>query len=66
MKKFLGKTLKAKVTSLHMGNNEDLSKQSRASLVAEIGGFDGDKHQGPVPIWVRRLQQSIPPAQVNH
>ena len=48
MKKYLGKTLKGKVTSLHMGKNEDLSKQSRASLVAEIGGFDGDKHQGPV------------------
>ena len=48
MKKYLGKTLKGKITSLHMGKNEDLSKQSRASLVAEIGGFDGDKHQGPV------------------
>ena len=48
MKKYLGKTLKGKVTSLHLGNNEDLSKQSRASLVAEIGGFDGDKHRGPV------------------
>ena len=48
MKKYLGKTLKGKVASLHMGNNEDLSKQSRASLVAQIGGFDGDKHQGPV------------------
>ena len=48
MKKYLGKTLKGKVASLHMGKNEDLSKQSRASLVAEIGGFDGDKHQGPV------------------
>jgi hypothetical protein len=48
MKKYLGKTLRGEITSLHMGNNEDLSKQSRASLVAEIGGFDGDKHQGPV------------------
>ena len=48
MKKYLGKTLRGKITSLHMGNNEDLSKQSRVSLVAEIGGFDGDKHQGPV------------------
>jgi hypothetical protein len=48
MKKYLGKTLRGKVTSLHMGKNEDLSKQSRASLVAEIGGFDGDKHLGPV------------------
>ena len=48
MKKYLGKTLKGKVASLHMGKNEDLSKQSRASLVAGIGGFDCDKHQGPV------------------
>jgi hypothetical protein len=48
MKKYLGKTLTGKVASLHMGNNEDLSKQSRASLQAEIGGFTGDKHQGPV------------------
>jgi len=48
MKKYLGKTLKGKVASLHMGNNEDLSKQARASLTAEIGGFAGDKHQGPV------------------
>ena len=48
MKKYLGKTLRGKVASLHMGNNEDLSKQPRVSLVAEIGGFDGDKHQGPV------------------
>ena len=43
MKKFLGKTLNATVVSLHLGNNEDLSKQSRASLQAEIGGFPGDK-----------------------
>jgi len=48
MKKFLGKTLKGKVISVHVGNNEDLSKQSQASLKAEIGGFAGDKHQGPV------------------
>ncbi len=33
---------------MHTGNNEDLSKQSCASLHAEIGGFAGDKHQGPV------------------
>jgi hypothetical protein len=47
MKKFLGKTLKGKVVSVHVGNNEDLSKQSQTSLKAEIGGFSGDKHQGP-------------------
>lgn len=48
MKKFLGKTLKGKVISLHAGNKADLSKQPQASLRAEIGGFAGDKHQGPV------------------
>lgn len=48
MKKYLGKTLTGKVASLHMGNNEDLSKKPCASLQAEIGGFAGDKHQGPV------------------
>ncbi len=47
MKKFLGKTLKGRVVSVHMGDNEDLSKQARASLQAEINGFAGDKHQGP-------------------
>ena len=48
MKKYLGKTLRTKVASVHMGDNEDLSKQPHASLMAEIGGFAGDKHQGPV------------------
>lgn len=48
MKKFLGKTLMGRVVSVHSGDNEDLSKQSRTSLTAEIGGFAGDKHQGPV------------------
>jgi len=48
MKKFLGKTLKGKIVSLQVGNNEDLSKQPQASLSAEIMGFAGDKHQGPV------------------
>ena len=48
MKKFLGKTLKGRVVSLHVGNNEDLSKEPRESLIAEIGGFAGDKHRGPV------------------
>jgi len=47
MKKHLGKTLTGKITSLHMGSNEDLSKQARTSLNAEVGGFTGDKHQGP-------------------
>jgi len=48
VKKYLGKTLKGRVASLHTGNNEDLSKQPCTSLIAEIGGFAGDKHQGPV------------------
>jgi hypothetical protein len=57
MKKYLGKTLKGRVVSLHMGNNEDLSKQPCASLMAEIGGFSGDKHQGPVrETWVGEWQ----------
>jgi hypothetical protein len=48
MKKFMGKTMTGRVVSLHVGNNEDLSKEQRESLNAEIGGFAGDKHQGPV------------------
>ena len=48
MKKFLGKTLMGRVASVHAGNNEDLSKPSQSVLMAEIGGFAGDKHQGPV------------------
>ena len=47
MKKFPGTSLKGRVVSLHVGKNSDLSKQSQASLRAEIGGFAGDKHQGP-------------------
>jgi hypothetical protein len=46
MKKYLGKSLQGRVTSLHVGKNEDLSKQARSSLMAETGGFAGDKHQG--------------------
>jgi hypothetical protein len=48
MKKFPGRVLKGRVVSLHAGKNADLSKQPQASLRAEIGGFAGDKHQGPV------------------
>jgi MOSC domain-containing protein YiiM len=40
--------MKGRVISVHVGNNEDLSKEQRESLNAEIGGFAGDKHQGPV------------------
>ena len=46
MKTFLGKVLTGKIVSVHLGNNEDLSKQQRQSISAEIGGFAGDKHQG--------------------
>jgi len=46
LKKFIGKTLKGRVVSLHMGSNDDLSKQSCQVLDAQMGGFAGDKHQG--------------------
>jgi hypothetical protein len=48
MKKFPGRVLKGRVVSLHVGKNADLSKQPKASLSAEIGGFAGDRHQGSV------------------
>ena len=47
MKEFRGKTLTGSVVSVHSGNNKDLSKNTRGSLTAEIGGFAGDKHHGP-------------------
>jgi hypothetical protein len=57
MKKFHGKTLQGRVVSLHVGNNEDLSKEQRKSIDAEIGGFAGDKHQGPArKTWEGELQ----------
>jgi MOSC domain-containing protein YiiM len=57
MKRFLGKTLTAKVVSVHVGNNNDLSKGARETLTAEIGGFAGDKHQGPVRLaWEGELE----------
>jgi hypothetical protein len=46
MKQFIGNTLVGRIVSVHSGNNEDLSKEARESLTAEIGGFVGDKHQG--------------------
>lgn len=33
---------------MHSGASGDLSKPYRESLQAEIGGFAGDRHQGPV------------------
>ena len=47
MKKFIGKTLTGTVISLHRGNNENLSKEKCEVLEADIGGFAGDKHNGP-------------------
>ncbi|HJP11535.1 MAG TPA: hypothetical protein QGF27_16060 [Arenicellales bacterium] len=47
MKKFTGKSLAGKVVSVHSGDNEDLSKDIRESLTAEIEGIAGDKHHGP-------------------
>jgi hypothetical protein len=48
VKKYLGKTLSGKVVSVYLGDNQDLSKGQREKLSAEIGGFAGDRHQGPV------------------
>jgi hypothetical protein len=47
MKKFPGKIIPGQVLSLHTGDGEDLSKHKVESLMAEIGGFAGDKHAGP-------------------
>ncbi|MFT5140634.1 MAG: hypothetical protein ACI9H8_001711 [Lysobacterales bacterium] len=47
MKKYLGKILKGNVTFLSLGDSKDLGKKPRDSLVAEIGGFVGDRHAGP-------------------
>ena len=38
--------LKGRVVSLHLGNNDDLSKRTYPTLQAEVNGFAGDKHQG--------------------
>jgi len=46
MNEFAGKTLKGRVVSLHLGNNDDLSKRAYPTLQAEVNGFAGDKHQG--------------------
>ena len=47
MMKFLGKVVTGQVVSVHVGDNQDLSKQVNESVTAEIGGFVGDKHRGP-------------------
>ena len=46
MKTYLGKTLKGRVISVYVGDNEDLSKRARPFIEAEIGGIAGDKHKG--------------------
>ena len=40
------KELKAKVVSVHAGNNDDLSKEAHSSVQIESDGFVGDKHRG--------------------
>ncbi len=34
------------IVSVHAGNNEDLSKEEKASVEVELDGFVGDKHRG--------------------
>lgn len=38
--------LKARVTSVHAGSNEDLSKDERPTITAELDGIVGDRHRG--------------------
>ncbi len=40
------KELVGLLVSVHVGNNEDLSKEGQASLEAKLDGFAGDKHSG--------------------
>ncbi|MBW2716530.1 MAG: hypothetical protein JRD03_10660 [Deltaproteobacteria bacterium] len=40
------KELVGRLVSVHAGNNEDLSKEGRASVEAKLDGFAGDKHSG--------------------
>ncbi|MGI9264411.1 MAG: MOSC domain-containing protein [Gammaproteobacteria bacterium] len=40
------KNFTATLISLHIGNNEDLSKDACQSVQAELDGFVGDKHRG--------------------
>jgi len=39
------KKIKATVVSVHAGSNEDLSKESHDSIVAELDGIVGDRHR---------------------
>ena len=40
------KELMCTLVSVHAGDSEDLSKEDRASVTAELDGFPGDRHQG--------------------
>ncbi len=40
------KELVGSLLSVHTGDNEDLSKEARASAKLELDGFVGDKHRG--------------------
>jgi len=40
------KELVGLLVSVHVGNNEDLSKEGQSSLEAKLDGFVGDKHSG--------------------
>ena len=39
------KSIVAKVVSVHSGSNEDLSKEMRSSIEAELDGIVGDRHR---------------------
>ncbi len=40
------KELVGRLVSVYVGDNEDLSKEGRASVEAKLDGFAGDKHRG--------------------
>ena len=40
------KEVTGSILSIHVGNNEDMSKQSTQSIFVELDGFPNDKHQG--------------------
>ena len=40
------KEVTGSIFSIHVGNNEDMSKQSTQSIFVELDGFPNDKHQG--------------------
>ena len=42
------KTIVARIVSVHSGDNEDLSKEERSSIQAELEGIVGDRHRSYV------------------